>query len=61
MKVGDLLKTDQENLSHLTALYMGQHSVCKDAKMVQIKVLWSDGVKTTEFGDNFEVISERSR
>lgn len=58
MKIGDLLRTRQENLSHLTALYMGQYNVCKDTRMVQIKVLWSDGMKTTEFRDNFEVVSE---
>ena len=58
MKIGDLLRTKQPNLSHVVGLYMGQYNKCSDPKMVQINVLWSDGMKTTEFRDNFEVISE---
>ena len=58
MKVGDLLRTKQENLSHLVGLYVGQHNKCSDPKMVQINVLWNDGMNTVEFEDNFEVISE---
>ena len=58
MKIGDLLRTKQENLFHLVALHMGQHSKCKDPSMVQIKIFWSDGATTVEFRDNFEVISE---
>ena len=58
MKVCDLLRTKQENLSHVVGLYIGQYNKCSDPKMVQISVLWSDGMRTIEFEDNFEVINE---
>ena len=60
MKVGDLLTPRQENLSHLVGLYVGQYNECSDPPMVQIHVLWSDGMKTVEFKDCFSVVSEKS-
>ena len=60
MKIGDLLQTKQGNLSHLVGLYMGQYNECSDPPMVQIHVLWSDGMKTVEWRDSFIVVSEKS-
>ena len=58
MKVGDLLQTKQENLSHLVGIYLGDYTTPQHPRDIQINVLWSDGMKTVEFKDNFEVINE---
>jgi len=61
MRVGDLIKPKQENLSHLVGIYLGDYCALPEhPRDIQINVLWSDGMKTVELRDYFFVVSTKS-